>query len=176
MRAGPLAGALALAVVVLAGCALVRRDHSLASRGLMVPVAGVYPGEVPDRFGERRGRRRHAALDIVAPRGTPVVSADDGVVVSVHRNRLGGRVVYAIYPHRRFVYYYAHLDAVRDGLRAGVALARGDVLGTVGTTGNAEGGAPHLHFQVTAYPADGRWWDGEPIDPRPHLVRPGSVR
>jgi peptidoglycan LD-endopeptidase LytH len=175
VTAGRLAGA-ALVAVALAGCALVRRHHSLASRDLMVPVAGVSPSQVPDTFGERRGRRRHAALDIPAPRGTPVVSADDGTVVSVRRNRLGGRVVYAIDPDRRFVYYYAHLDAVREGLRAGMPLARGDPLGTVGTTGNAHGGAPHVHFQVTEYPAHGRWWDGEPIDPRPYLAHPGRVR
>jgi murein DD-endopeptidase MepM/ murein hydrolase activator NlpD len=158
-----------LAVALVAGCALGRRDRSLASRALLVPVAGVRAAAVPDTFAERRGRRAHAALDIRAPRGTAVVSADDGVVISVRRNRLGGRVVYAIDPQRRFVYYYAHLDTVRADLRAGTPLARGDLIGTVGSTGNAEGGPPHLHFQVMAYPAHGRWWEGEPIDPRPHL-------
>ena len=142
----------------------------------MVPVAGVRPDEVPDTFGDRRGLRRHRALDIPAPRGTAVVSADDGLVIAVRQNRLGGRVVYAVDPDHRFVYYYAHLDSYRAGLSAGSTVARGDVLGTVGSTGNADGGAPHLHFQVMIHPSNGRWWDGDPIDARPYLVSPGRGR
>lgn len=174
--------AMLLGAGVVLGCGLVRnRDAvtaALRARGLMVPVAGVDPADVPDTFDERRdaGRRRHRALDIPAPRGTPVVSADDGVVLAVRTSRLGGRSVYAADPDRRFVYYYAHLDRYRPGLRRGMALRRGDVLGAVGTSGNADRRGPHLHFQVLVYPSDGRWWHGEPVDPRPFFVHAGRAR
>jgi murein DD-endopeptidase MepM/ murein hydrolase activator NlpD len=167
------------AAVVLAACGLFRRDahEALRARRLMVPVAGVAPGDVPDTFDAARGWwRRHAAIDIRAPRGTAVVSADEGVVLAVRQNRRGGLTVYATDPERRFVYYYAHLDRYRSGLCAGTRLERGTVLGDVGTTGNADGGAPHLHFQVTEYPADGRWWDGRPLDPRPVFASAGRER
>jgi peptidoglycan LD-endopeptidase LytH len=177
VSSGRLAGVALLAVAV-AGCAVVRGDaaRALAARRLMVPVAGVRPDQVPDTFAERRGVRRHAALDIPAPRGTAVVSTDDGLVIAVRQNQRGGRVVYAVDPDRRFIYYYAHLDTHRPGLSAGTTVARGDVLGTVGSTGNADPAAPHLHFQVTIHPPDGRWWDGDPIDPRPFLVGMGRAR
>jgi len=121
---------MALAAGVVAGCALVRGpddvDRALRARRLMVPMAGVEPDQVPDTFDERRdgGGRRHGALDIPAPRGTLVVSADDGTVLAVRSSRLGGRTLYAPDPDRRFVYYYAHLDRHRPGLRQGTALAR----------------------------------------------------
>ncbi len=169
-------------LAAITGCALLRRredvDVALRARSLMVPVAGVRPEDVPDTFGDVRdgGRRRHGALDIFAPRGTLVVSADDGVVLALHESRRGGRAVYAADPDRRFVYYYAHLDRYRAGLAAGRWLARGDVLGTVGTTGNADRRAPHLHFQVTVCDDDGEWRHGHPVDARPFLVTPGRAR
>jgi murein DD-endopeptidase MepM/ murein hydrolase activator NlpD len=171
----------AVAAGLLAGCSLFRgRDDvaaALRTRELMVPVAGVRPADVPDTFDDPRdgGARRHEALDIPAPRGTPVVSADDGIVLALRTNQLGGRTVYAADPDRRFVYYYAHLDR-RTELPPGTSIARGDVLGTVGATGNADRREPHLHFQVMTYPETGRWWDGRPIDPRPFLARPGRAR
>jgi murein DD-endopeptidase MepM/ murein hydrolase activator NlpD len=180
-RAGAILLFLGLVLGLVTGCAVLRgRDDTAAlhARRLMVPVAGVRPEDVPDTFADTRdaGRRRHAALDIPSPRGTPVLSVDDGIVLAVRDNRRGGRTVYACDPGRRFVYYYAHLDRRRPDLRAGSSLARGDVLGTVGTTGNADGAGPHLHFQVMVYPDDGRWWDGRPVDPRPFLALAGRAR
>jgi murein DD-endopeptidase MepM/ murein hydrolase activator NlpD len=164
------AACLALGVVV--GCSLVRDRADarvLRARDLMVPVAGVDPRDVPDTFKATRenGRRRHQALDILAPRGTPVVSTDDGVVLAVRESRHGGLTVYATDPDRRLVYYYAHLDRYRTGLRAGTPLARGDVLGAVGTSGNADRRAPHLHFQVTIVEDTGDRWNG---GDRPRLL------
>ena len=170
--------AVALGAAVVAGCAF-RHDPAAAlrKRRLMVPVAGLRPADVPDTFTDVRdgGTRRHQALDIPAPRGTPVVSADDGTVLAIRSSGRGGRTVYATDPDRRFVYYYAHLDRHRPELRKGATITRGQVLGAVGTTGNASPTAPHLHFQVMLWPDDGRWWAGRPIDPRPYLAIAGAT-
>jgi murein DD-endopeptidase MepM/ murein hydrolase activator NlpD len=150
----------------------------ILSRGLIVPVAGVAVSQLQDSFDEGRdGERTHRALDILAPRGTPVLAADDGKILRVRPNALGGNAVYATDPQGRVVYYYAHLDAYQPGLVEGATIARGDTLGIVGTTGNAPKDTPHLHFQVMRMPADGRYWDGEPINPYPlflllHAARP----
>jgi murein DD-endopeptidase MepM/ murein hydrolase activator NlpD len=140
----------------------------ILGRGLLVPVAGVAVSQLSDSFDAGRdGGRTHRALDILAPRGTPVLAADDGKILRVRPNTLGGNTVYATDPTGRVVYYYAHLDAYRSGLAEGATVARGDVLGYVGTTGNAPKDTPHLHFQVMSMPANGKYWDGEPINPYP---------
>lgn len=139
----------------------------LRGRLLIVPVAGVRAGALRSTFDAPRdgGVRLHAALDIMAPRGTPVLSADGGRVWKLRANPLGGLTVYAVDPGERFVYYYAHLDAYRGGLSEGRTLAKGDTIGFVGTTGNAPPNAPHLHFQVSRIAAPGQWWGGTPLDP-----------
>lgn len=143
----------------------------LRARGLRVPVQGVRAADVPDTFGERRdaGSRPHEALDILAPRGTPVLSAADGRVVKLFDSRAGGRTVYVADPAGRWIYYYAHLDAYRPGLAEGQAVRAGEALGTVGSTGNANPAAPHLHFAVARVADVRRWWDGKAVDPRPFL-------
>ena len=150
----------------------------ILGRGLLVPVSGVAVAQLRDTFDEGRDQGRvHRALDILAPRGTAVLSADDGRILRIRPNALGGNTVYATDPQARVVYYYAHLDAYQPGLVEGAVIARGDVLGTVGTTGNAPKDTPHLHFQVMRMPADGKYWDGEAINPYPlfllmHAARP----
>lgn len=142
-----------------------------------MPVDGVAPEALYPSFDEARGERAHEAIDIMAPRGTPVLAADDGRVLRVSSNRLGGLTIYAIDDEERFVYYYAHLDRYRDGLRAGTRIARGEVIGYVGSTGNASASAPHLHFQAMRYRPE-RYWDGEPVNPMPYLAiagRPGGA-
>lgn len=143
----------------------------------MVPVAGIAPERVPDSFHEKRdgGARLHQAVDILAPRGTPVIAATDGVIVRLRSNSLGGITIYSVDAERRFVYYYAHLDRYREGLAEGQSVVQGQVIGYVGTTGNAPENVPHLHFQVMRLRRDGRWWDGEPIDPRPFLAQVGNA-
>jgi murein DD-endopeptidase MepM/ murein hydrolase activator NlpD len=143
----------------------------------MVPVAGVSPAQVPDNFRAPRGRRRiHGAVDILAPRGTPVLSADAGRVLRLHRNRRGGLTLYATDETERFIYYYAHLDGYRPGIGKGARLARGQVIGFVGTTGNADLREPHLHFQVMVRRRGGGWWSGDPIDPRPLFASAGRAQ
>jgi murein DD-endopeptidase MepM/ murein hydrolase activator NlpD len=122
---------------------------------------------------DRRGNRLHGALDIPAPRGTPVLSADAGRVLKLHTSRGGGLTVYVADPTERFVYYYAHLDGYRKGLAEGQLVRKGDVLGYVGTTGNAPPNLPHLHFAITRTEDVSKWWRGTPIDPRP-ILRSGA--
>jgi len=149
----------------------------LRSRDLMVPVHGVKRGALRDTYSApRSGGRAHLALDIMARKGTRVVAADDGIILRITRNELGGKVLYLSDPSRRFVYYYAHLDEWKYGLAEGQRVHRGQLLGTVGTTGNAPENAPHLHFQLMRMGAGGRYWSGEPINPIPYLRRTGRER
>jgi len=139
----------------------------LLERHLQCPVSGL-PADVMDSFNDpRSGERIHQAVDIMAPRGTPVVAVDDGTVVKLHRSGAGGISVYQFDTERRYGYYYAHLDGYAPGLGEGQAVRRGDVLGFVGTTGNAPEGAPHLHFAVFRVASPEQWWGGQPINPYP---------
>jgi murein DD-endopeptidase MepM/ murein hydrolase activator NlpD len=143
----------------------------LRERRLAVPVVGVTPDRLTDSFNDLRdGSRRHEATDILAKYGTAVVSVDDGRVYKLRKNQAGGITIYATDPAERFLYYYAHLAGYRAGLREGMTLAKGDVIGYVGTSGNAPRDTPHLHFAITRMPPDKKWWTGTPVDPRPFLV------
>ena len=138
---------------------------------LIVPVAGVEAKDLLDTFDEARGTRRHNALDIPAPRGTPVLSATAGTLQRLFSSDAGGLMVYASDPSDRFVLMYAHLDRYASGLANGMPLQRGDTLGFVGTTGNAPPNVPHLHFAIARTSSVARWWTGMPVDPRPLLRR-----
>lgn len=137
---------------------------------LPVPVQGVRARAIADTFGAPRGRdRRHAGVDIFAPRGTPVLSSTRGVVTAVRDAGLGGRQVWILGPGGER-YYYAHLDAWAPGLARGDVVETGTPLGTVGTTGNARGTPPHLHFGI--------YGDAGAGDPLPRLragVKPGDA-
>ena len=148
----------------------------LADRSLAVPVQGIRRSQLRDNFSDARGRgRKHKALDIMAPRGTPVLAADDGAVAKISSNKAGGLAVYQVDATGRFVYYYAHLDRYAENLRDGQPLHRGDLIGYVGTTGNAPESAPHLHFAVLLLERKGRWWGGEALNPYGALVRDETV-
>ena len=138
---------------------------------LIVPVVGVRPDDLLDTFDEARGTRRHHALDIPAPRGTPVLSATAGKVLRLFTSQAGGLMVYASDATNRFVLMYGHLDGYAKGLADGMPLARGDTIGFVGTTGNAPPNLPHLHFAIARTSDVARWWTGMPVDPRPLLRR-----
>jgi murein DD-endopeptidase MepM/ murein hydrolase activator NlpD len=138
----------------------------LRSRQIIVPVAGADMTRVEDSFNDPRdGDRVHRAIDILARRGTPILSADDGRIMRMTTSALGGISMYTIDPEQRIVYYYAHMDHYSEAMSPGKTIAKGDTLGFVGTTGNAPKDTPHLHFQVMRWPADGKYWNGEPIDP-----------
>jgi len=137
---------------------------------LRVPVSGVAVGSLRDTFHDARDGHAHEALDIPAPRGTPVVAAAEGNVAKLFKSKPGGLTVYQFDNSRTYCYYYAHLDRYAAGLREGVLLRPGDVLGYVGTTGDAPPNAPHLHFAVFRLGPEKQWWKGTAIDPLP-LIR-----
>ena len=137
---------------------------------LMVPVQGVKASALTDTFDQPRGNQRHhEALDIMAPKGTPVVAAADGKVVKLFTSKPGGLTVYQFDPSEKYAYYYAHLDRYADGLQEGMVLKRGDVLGYVGVTGNSDPNAPHLHFAVVELTPEKQGWKGTPLNPFPLL-------
>lgn len=143
---------------------------------LIIPVEGVKPRDLLDTFDQARGMRRHAATDILAPRGTPVLCAIDGRLLQLSSSKTGGLMVFATDETEQFMFLYSHLDRYADGLTVGMPLRRGQRLGQVGTTGNAPPDTPHLHFAISWSPDSLRWSRGTPIDPRPLLLREESDR
>lgn len=150
----------------------------LGANPLMVPVAGVAPSALRDSYNDARsGGRRHRALDIPARRGTPALAVVDGTVLSMRQNTLGGTTLYLVDSQRKFVYYYAHLERYHDRVSEGIEVRQGDVLGYVGTSGNAPRNFPHLHFQALRVDSRRRdWWNGPPIDIRSHFRLAGRER
>ncbi len=146
-------------------------ELSALAETLTIPVAGVRAEELLDTFNEARGERRHDALDIPAPRGTPVLAATDGRVLRLFTSERGGLMIYTADASERFVLMYAHLDGYADGVSDGSPLRRGQVIGYVGTTGNAPPNVPHLHFAIARSTDVSRWWEGTPVDPLPLLQR-----
>ena len=138
---------------------------ALRGRDLKLPVDGVGRKDLRNTFAEARGSRTHEALDILAPRGTKVRAAEDGRIQKLFTSKAGGLTIYQFDPTETFTYYYAHLDQYEDGLREGQMVKRGDVIGYVGSTGNASPDAPHLHFAIFRLGPEKQWWKGEPINP-----------
>ncbi len=158
---GALAGLCAASAIAAAsdGAAL------LAARPLLIPVQGVAPQALADTYTQARGGRQHEAMDIMAARGTPVVAVDDGRLVKLFHSVPGGLTLYQFDPSGQLAYYYAHLDRYADGLKEGAMLKRGQVIGYVGSTGNAAPDGPHLHFAVFRLGPEKLWWKGEPVNP-----------
>ncbi|MDB5964365.1 MAG: peptidase, partial [Polaromonas sp.] len=138
---------------------------------LLIPVQGILAKDLRDTFDEGRdgNRRGHEAIDILAPRGTPVLAATDGRIAKLFLSKPGGLTVYEFDAAGRFAYYYAHLDRYADGLAEGQAVQRGSVIGYVGSTGNASPDAPHLHFTIFRLGPEKQWWVGEPVNPFSYL-------
>jgi peptidoglycan LD-endopeptidase LytH len=141
--------------------------EELRQRGLFFPVPGAQSTRLADSFDEARagGRRRHRAVDIMAPRHTPVRAVDHGVLVKLSRNAVGGLTLYQVDSAGRYGYFYAHLDRYVLGLREGRRVARGEILAYVGSSGNASPRAPHLHFAIHRLDGSGRRWTGDPLNP-----------
>jgi murein DD-endopeptidase MepM/ murein hydrolase activator NlpD len=142
-------------------------DDPLRERLIGLPLENMHPRELRDTFDEARNGRVHEAIDIMAPRGTPVLAVDDGRIAKLFDSKPGGLTVYQFDPTQTFAYYYAHLDRYAPGLAEGQAVTRGQVLGDVGSTGNASPDAPHLHFTIFKLGPEKRWWEGMPVNPLP---------
>jgi peptidoglycan LD-endopeptidase LytH len=140
--------------------------EELRSRRLTLPVLGIKREDLRDTFNEMRGEtRRHEALDVLAPRHTPVLAVEDGTIARLFLSDAGGITIYQFDPTKTYCYYYAHLERYADGLEEGAAVRRGQVIGYVGTTGNAPRNTPHLHFAIFKMSGEQKWWQGTAIDP-----------
>ena len=149
---------------------LARPPGDLARRDLLVPVQGVPRTALQDTFDDARGQGRvHNAIDIMAPRNTPVIAAENGKIVKLFTSNLGGLTIYQFDPGETYCYYYAHLYHYSPDLKEGMQVNRGQVIGYVGSTGDASPDAPHLHFEITRLHADKKWWQGDSINPYPVL-------
>jgi murein DD-endopeptidase MepM/ murein hydrolase activator NlpD len=141
--------------------------EDLRARKLAFPVEGLGPKSLINTFADPRGggSRLHRAVDILAPRRTPVRAVEAGTVARLDRSAAGGISVYQFDPDERYCYYYAHLDAYAPGLTEGARVERGQLLGYVGTTGNAPRGTPHLHFAIYRLSESKQWWAGTALNP-----------
>lgn len=140
---------------------------------LTVPVAGVERSAIASSWGDPRGggTRLHRGNDIMAPGGTPVLAAADGVVEKVFfSNGGGGKTLYVRSPDGRWSYYYAHLAGYAPGIAEGMRVRAGQPIATVGDTGNAGAGNTHLHFGLSAMAPGERWYQGRAVDPTPLLT------
>jgi murein DD-endopeptidase MepM/ murein hydrolase activator NlpD len=141
--------------------------------GLVIPVAGVSAKQLSDTFTQARagGARVHDAIDIMADEGTPVIAATDGTVEKLFFSDGGGGITaYVRSPDGRWTYYYAHLQGYAPGLAEGQKVKRGQLIGRVGHTGNADSAGPHLHFAINQMRAGEKWYQGSPINPYPLLA------
>ncbi len=138
----------------------------LMQRKLTAPIRGLVAHDIKDTFRQgRAGGKLHEATDILALRGTPIVAMEDGVIQKLFLSKPGGLTIYEFDRQGIFCYYYAHLDHYADGLKEGMPVNRGDVIGYVGTTGNAPPETPHLHLAIFRLGPEKHWWHGTPIDP-----------
>jgi murein DD-endopeptidase MepM/ murein hydrolase activator NlpD len=157
---------------MLGGVALLAADSfvPIEKRTLGMPVQGMRASDLRDTFDEKRSSARHEATDIVALRNTPVLAVEDGTIKSLFVSKAGGLTIYEFDPSERYCYYYAHLERYVPGLKVGQRVKKGQIIGYVGTSGNAPPDAPHLHFGVTIVGPEKKWWGGKPINPYPILV------
>jgi murein DD-endopeptidase MepM/ murein hydrolase activator NlpD len=147
------------------------QDVEVAPSGLAIPVVGVAAGQLSDTFDNARGQgRRHDAIDIMSAEGTPVIAAADGTIEKLFNSVRGGITIYERSPDQRWTYYYAHLSAYAPGLAEGQQVKRGQVIGRVGHTGDANAAGPHLHFAINQMAPGEHWWNGTPINPYPLLA------
>lgn len=161
---------------VLVGGATTTAAATISPNALLIPVLGVTAAQLNDSYTQSRGAGRiHDAIDIMAARGTPVVAVDNGRVARLFNSKPGGLTLYQFDRQEKVAYYYAHLDSYAPGIVEGRKLRRGELLGYVGSTGNASPDAPHLHFAIFVLGPEKYWWQGTAINPFP-LLGGRSVR
>lgn len=137
---------------------------------LHLPIPGISFLDLRDSYTDLRGAGRiHAAMDIMAPTGTPVLAVDAGTIVKLFHSKPGGLTIYQFNAGGELAYYYAHLDQYAEGLQEGDRVEPGTLIGYVGATGNADPTSPHLHFAIYRLGLERRWWDGTPVNPYPYF-------
>ena len=134
------------------------------------PISGLALASLQDSFEEIHNGHLHEAIDILEPRGTPVHAVVSGTIRKLFLSKPGGNTIYQFDEVGVYCYYYAHLDGYAKGLREGMHVERGDVIGFVGSTGNADPGTPHLHFAIFELSPERLWWKGKAVNPYPGLV------
>jgi murein DD-endopeptidase MepM/ murein hydrolase activator NlpD len=139
-------------------------------REMTPPIRGLTLGELHDTFNEIHNGHRHEAIDLLAPRGTPVHAVVSGTIRKLFLSKAGGNTIYQFDEAEVYCYYYAHLDSYAKGLREGLRVRRGDVIGYVGSTGNADPRTPHLHLAIFELGPEKQWWKGTAVNPYPYLV------
>lgn len=144
-------------------------DDLIAKR-LTIPIPGLKAEDLTPEFYDARGQRGHEAIDIMAPRGKPVAAVEDGTIAKLFTSVRGGLTIYEFDPTEKYAYYYAHLDRYADGLAQGSKVTRGQIIGYVGSTGDAREANPHLHFGIFLLGAERQWWKGRALDPYPALT------
>lgn len=138
--------------------------------GLIIPVAGVTSEQLLDTFSAARGDGRvHDAIDIIAPKGTPVLAVAAGKILRLFQSKAGGTTIYQLSGDEKFIYYYAHLERYADGLYEGGFVVQGQTIAYIGDTGNAGTGNYHLHFSIAMTSDPKRWWEGVYLNPYPLL-------
>jgi murein DD-endopeptidase MepM/ murein hydrolase activator NlpD len=140
------------------------------SPDMIPPISGLALANLQDTFEEVHNGHRHEAIDILEPRGTPVHAVVSGTIRKLFLSKPGGNTIYQFDDMGVYCFYYAHLDGYAKGLRQGMRVERGDVIGFVGSTGNADARAPHLHFAIFELGWERLWWRGKAINPYPRLV------
>jgi murein DD-endopeptidase MepM/ murein hydrolase activator NlpD len=144
------------------------------SASITVPVEGIRASELINSWDQSRAEGRlHRAIDIPVPAGTPVLAAMDGRIAKLFASDRGGLTIYQRSVDGTLMLYYAHLQGYRRGLAEGQAVRRGQVIATVGASGNADPAVPHLHFQMLRTTPDADWNAGEPVNPYPLLTGRG---
>jgi len=134
------------------------------------PIGGLALANLRDTFAEVHNGHPHEAIDIVEPKGTPVRAVVSGTIRKLFLSKPGGNTIYEFDEMEAYCYYYAHLGGYVKGLREGMRVERGDVIGFVGSTGNADAHTPHLHFAIFELGPERLWWKGKAVDPYPGLV------
>ena len=137
---------------------------------LQFPLPHYRREDVHDTFHARRGEGEHEAIDLLAPKGTPVFAVDNGRITKLFLSKPGGITIYQFNPEETHCYYYAHLDGYTEDLKVGDKVRRGDIIAFVGNTGNA-GPVPHLHFAIFKLGPEKRWWQGLAVNPYQPLLR-----
>jgi murein DD-endopeptidase MepM/ murein hydrolase activator NlpD len=137
---------------------------------MVPPIRGLALADLRDMFAEVHNGHAHEAIDIMEPKGTPVRAVVSGTIRKLFLSKPGGNTIYQFDEMGAYCYYYAHLDGYAEGLHEGMPVASGDVIGFVGSTGNADPSAPHLHFAIFELGPEKQWWKGKAVDPYPGLV------